>query len=148
MESFTVTIEQRTPGKSALQEEDPLVLRLFQPSISAAELIRRTVEERVREAAAAHHLVEGLQTHQAAEPGPLINGEIQDQVQQGKGDGSFRPCPRVDTEKEVEKALQAFASGRYLLLVGKRRIHSLDEEIALTLETKVVFLRLLPLIGG
>jgi len=55
---------------------------------------------------------------------------------------------QLDWRKQFEVALAAFEANRILILVNERQAESLDKEIVIEPETKVSFLRLVPLIGG
>ncbi len=55
---------------------------------------------------------------------------------------------QLDWHKQFETALEAFESNRILILVNDRQIENLDEEIVVQPETKVAFLKLVPLVGG
>jgi hypothetical protein len=54
----------------------------------------------------------------------------------------------IDWEKQYEKALQAFNQNGFILLVNDRQAEELDEEIELTEDLPISFLRLIPLVGG
>lgn len=55
---------------------------------------------------------------------------------------------QLDWRKQFEVALEAFEVNRILILINERQAESLDEEIVIEPETKVSFLRLVPLVGG
>lgn len=55
---------------------------------------------------------------------------------------------RMRREADRERALTAFAGNGLLVLVGDRQLLDLDEEVELTADTEVTFLRLIPLVGG
>ncbi|MER7570558.1 hypothetical protein [Streptomyces sp. NPDC126514] len=55
---------------------------------------------------------------------------------------------RMPREADRERALRAFAGNGLILLVGDRQPTGLDEEIAVSADTEVTFLRLIPLVGG
>lgn len=64
-------------------------------------------------------------------------------------DGALKPTPReIDPERETEKALEAFRKQRYFVFVDGSRRDDLDEMIPLTAETKIQFVRVMPLVGG
>ncbi len=64
-------------------------------------------------------------------------------------EGTTKPPKRkIDWEKQFALALEAYTAGRVLVLVDDRQTESLDEEFALTTETSVSFLKLVPLVGG
>jgi hypothetical protein len=54
----------------------------------------------------------------------------------------------IDWEKQYEKAVQAFQHNGFIILVNDRQVEELEEEIELTEELPISFLRLVPLIGG
>jgi hypothetical protein len=54
----------------------------------------------------------------------------------------------IDWEKQYEKALQAFQNNGFIILVNDRQVEDLEEEIELTDELPISFLRLIPLVGG
>lgn len=55
---------------------------------------------------------------------------------------------RVDVERQIAIALQAFDRGQLVLLLPNRQAESLDERLSLDDGDEVTFLRLVPLIGG
>ena len=54
----------------------------------------------------------------------------------------------IATEKQKKAALKAFQSNGFFLLVNDTQISDLDDEIVITPDTVVVFLKLVPLVGG
>jgi hypothetical protein len=54
----------------------------------------------------------------------------------------------VDEEREMKVALEAFSQGLYQVYVGDHRLDSLDSDIELEKDTRVTFLRMVPLRGG
>ena len=60
-----------------------------------------------------------------------------------------RPKPvQLDLDEEIQSAIEAFESNRFALLFDDRQIGDLDEEVAITPTSEIVFLRLSPLVGG
>lgn len=55
---------------------------------------------------------------------------------------------QVDAEKQAYLALDAFQKNAYFILINSRQAESLDEEVLLTPETTVSFIKLTPLVGG
>ncbi|MET7616401.1 hypothetical protein [Streptomyces sp. NPDC005408] len=53
-----------------------------------------------------------------------------------------------DTDRAYDRAVEAFGRNGFLVLVGDRQIEELDELVDLGPRTEVVFLRLVPLVGG
>src|SRR5687768_11179677 len=62
--------------------------------------------------------------------------------------GAMRPAPRppLDAGREIERVLMAFRERRFV--VDGSRCDDLDARIALTAETKIRFVRILPLRSG
>ncbi|WP_369146079.1 hypothetical protein [Streptomyces sp. R44] len=54
----------------------------------------------------------------------------------------------ADAEAAFARAVEAFGRNGFLVLVGDRQIEELDETVTVGPETEVVFLRLVPLVGG
>ncbi|CCK27928.1 hypothetical protein BN159_3549 [Streptomyces davaonensis JCM 4913] len=55
---------------------------------------------------------------------------------------------RMRREEDRRLALKAFTANGLIVLVGDRQVTDLDEEVDLTADTEVTFLRLIPLAGG
>ncbi len=62
--------------------------------------------------------------------------------------GDAERATEVDDEEAVAAALLAFEDGLFEVFVDEEPVAGLDEEIALTPSTKLLFLRLVPLAGG
>lgn len=60
----------------------------------------------------------------------------------------FHKPRQVDPQVQFEKTLEAFEGNGFIVLVDDCQVGSLDDEIALRPETKVTFLKLVPLVGG
>ncbi|WP_026116914.1 hypothetical protein [Nocardiopsis valliformis] len=54
----------------------------------------------------------------------------------------------VDWEEQAELAERAFDKQGFVLIVGDRQVESLDEDVDLTGEPELVFVKLVPLVGG
>ncbi|MFJ3101296.1 hypothetical protein [Streptomyces sp. NPDC086835] len=59
----------------------------------------------------------------------------------------FQETPE-GAQEAYERALAAFGSNGFLVLVGERQLTDLDERVDITASTEVTFLRLVPLVGG
>lgn len=55
---------------------------------------------------------------------------------------------RIDWEVQYLKALQAFATNGFFLLVDDRQVEDLDEVVEIQYNTRVSFVKLVPLVGG
>ncbi|MHB1132337.1 MAG: hypothetical protein ACYC4L_08120 [Chloroflexota bacterium] len=66
-----------------------------------------------------------------------------------RGGAVQQPRPRqISAAAETERALTAFEERRFFVLVNGARVADLDEMLTLTPETKLQFVRILPLVGG
>jgi hypothetical protein len=138
-----------TPGRGT-----HLAARVSVPglSIGAEALIRARVELEAERMLATHAqesqgFADWLVRPDAVET--LLNGE---RGPFGPGTGAMTVVRRIDREQYreamVATALKGFAQGRFLLFAGDRQVTALDEAIDLRRTGEVVFLRLLPLVGG
>ena len=131
-----VKVETTIPG-GFLGAPARLVLEFpLQETVSVADLIRLKVEEEARRLIAMQTL------DQCPEAG--LGREYQDLT---SGALAILPQP-LDLEAEVHKAQQAFAEGRFLILVDGHRYTRLDEPVTLTPQSAAKFVRLMPLTGG
>lgn len=64
------------------------------------------------------------------------------------GAAKLEPRPEIDVRQEIERALKAFHERRFFVVIDGSRCDDLDAPIALTTETTIRFVRLLPLKGG
>jgi hypothetical protein len=126
----TVTIREETfPGG----QTDELTLEFLTERVTVRELIRGRVYQTVTEHRA-RHARPRPDAFQPSADERLLNGP--------------RPPRRIDWEAEYERALQAFHKNGVLILVDDRQVTDLDEEVELRADTRVTFLRLVPLAGG
>ena len=54
----------------------------------------------------------------------------------------------IDWKQQYDKALDAFGRNGFLILVDNKQAESFDDEVTITPETRVTFLKLVPLVGG
>ena len=54
----------------------------------------------------------------------------------------------IDPQEAVDNALLAFKDGFYYVLIDEKRVERLEEEITLYSHSHILFLRLVPLVGG
>jgi hypothetical protein len=64
------------------------------------------------------------------------------------GPASGRKAPQIDIEEAQGKALHAFGDGRYMVFVDAQQLEKLSDEVELSTDTKIQFVRVLPLQGG
>jgi hypothetical protein len=133
MNTNRLEVETKIPG-GLLGAPECLVLEFpLEEVLTVQELIRLKVEEEIRRLVA----METLDRHPGREYRNIEAGET-----------SAPGLAGLDPEAEVRKAQQAFASGRFLILVNGRRYTRLDEQLTLAPQTTVKFIRLMPLTGG
>lgn len=112
-----------------------LTLHLPEPTITARELIRARVFEEVR-------------VYNAAPPERFL-GLVQPSDTERELNGyKFREPLKLDGHAQSSAALEAFSRNGFLILVDDRQIESLDEEIRVLPETRVTFLKMVPLGSG
>jgi len=54
----------------------------------------------------------------------------------------------VDAQSQKQLAIQAFQSNGFFLLVNDKQLTELEDEILITPNTSVLFIKLVPLVGG
>ena len=55
---------------------------------------------------------------------------------------------KFDVEREVASAISAISAGQVIMLFNDREVVDLDADLTLTGDSSVIFLRLMPLVGG
>ncbi|WP_150255882.1 hypothetical protein [Nocardiopsis deserti] len=126
-----------------LRVESPLGVGL--PAVELPDLpdrvrVRELIRMRVREEVARYALdrsapYQGLVTPTAAE-------------RQLNTAARRTERPTVDWEEQADLAERAFEKQRFVLIVGDRQVESLEEYVDLTGEPEIVFVQLVPLVGG
>ncbi|MEV6140525.1 hypothetical protein AB0L63_31705 [Nocardia sp. NPDC051990] len=132
-----IEVRSRVPGMSG--DDLPAVLvGLADDRTTVRELIRRAVEEQIRElradAARCRRILDRQYLSAQATTSAIR------MPQQAPGD--------PDVTEEVARAHRAFARGTFVIFAGGRQVADLDEEVTLRLGEPVLFLRLVALVGG
>lgn len=129
---FSVTVRDQS---SAGQSSSALTLS----DLPAATTLRELIRTRVREEVASYN----------AGPTAIFHGLVMPDGAKPAAQGFSMPRPRhIDWEQQAELALEAFASNRFFVLIDGRQVEDLDEELHLTADSDVRFIRLVPLVGG
>lgn len=124
-------VDETTSG----ERRDSWGLEIAEERLALREVIRRRVFQEVAEYnASLHEVFRGLVQPTDAER--LLNGY------------RMRTPRRIDAEQQCALALTAFSRNGFVVLVGDRQVEELDDEVDLPLGTEVVFLKLVPLVGG
>lgn len=70
-------------------------------------------------------------------------------VEQGKVDlGGSDLEQKVDADEAIATALQAFTDGLYFVFLDEQQQENLDDVVTLQPNSQLLFLRLVPLVGG
>ena len=104
---------------------------------SAATTVRDIIRLRVREEVDRFNNSDGPEFH------GLIQPEETERILNG-----VRQRRWLDWEKQCAHAIAAFQSNGFLVFVDDKQITELDAPFELRPQTKVTFLKLVPLIGG
>lgn len=56
--------------------------------------------------------------------------------------------PKIDSEKQIYIALEAYAKNGFFVLVDNKQCDALHDEVILHANSKISFLKLTPLVGG
>jgi hypothetical protein len=131
-----MSVALRIYDQTNAQEREPAItLTLASETISVRELIERRVREEV-------------EVFNSQKP-ELFRGLVQPTDTERTLNGyRFRKPKTLDWREQADAAVDAFENGRIYLLVDDRQFDQLDEQVAVTDRTEVVFLKLVPLIGG
>jgi hypothetical protein len=125
-------VDQTTRGE-ILQE---VTLTLASTRVSAREIIERRVRMEV-------------QTFNEQQDQQVFRGLVQPTDTERELNGYRLKKPRkIDVDEQIKRAIEAFESNRFFMLVGDRQVESLDDLIGIGRDTRVSFLKLVPLVGG
>jgi hypothetical protein len=128
----TLNIRDETLGADSMHD---WALEVTTERLTVRELIRSRVYQEVQD-----YNVEQSQ---------VFRGLVQPEEAEKTLNGWKLKKPRLlDWKKQFERAIEAFEANQVLILVNERQAESLEEEIVITPDTTVTFLRLTPLVGG
>ncbi|MFC4051823.1 hypothetical protein ACFOY4_19220 [Actinomadura syzygii] len=101
--------------------------------------VRELIRLRVREEVARHNV----------RPSERFHGLVRPDGAEAELNGYRLPEPRrLDWERQAEIAERAFLGNGFFVLAGDRQVDDLDEEVDLTADPDLVFIKLVPLVGG
>lgn len=145
---YAVEVQSRVVGGSRDDALSPIVLTLFEETITTAELIARTVEEQVHDLMVARRL-DSLHAERLLAKQYYTSQELAEQIDE-TGAVRYRRSekPAIDVQAQTTRALNAFKAGEFIVIVDGRQVETLVEPVTLKLDTRVTFLRLMPLVGG
>ena len=130
MPTLTIT-DETSPGKITRK----MTVEFLTEKVSVRELIRSRVYQEVQDF-----------NHRQPQ---VFQGLVQPTDTEKTLNGFKLRTPRqIDWKKQFEKAVDAFGRNGFLLLIDDRQAQDLEEEVTVTPETRVTFLKLVPLVGG
>jgi hypothetical protein len=130
--SATLTIRDETLSGESLSE---WALEVLTERLTVRELIRGRVYQEVQDF-----------NRKRAD---VFRGFIQPEGAEKALNGWKLKNPReLDWKKQFDRGLEAFEKSQVLILINDRQAESLDEEFDVGPDTRVTFLRLMPLVGG
>lgn len=78
-----------------------------------------------------------------------FNGLVQPSVSEETLNGyKMKTRKKIDPEKQVYIALEAFSKNGFFILVDNLQVESLDREVPIEKDTRISFVKLTPLVGG
>jgi hypothetical protein len=98
------------------------------------------------------HEVEAFQARQ--EENVFLRALTEEEIERAAAGGAIRSggsevgVQEVDVDAAVDRALEAFEDGLFLVIVDRAQCRSLDERVQVGEESTVTFLRLVALAGG
>lgn len=78
----------------------------------------------------------------------LSKARIDTSAAQGKVNAEPRQAEPVDVDAAIATALSTFEDGFYFVFIDDHQQEDLDAEVALQKDSRVLFVRLTPLVGG
>ncbi|QEG16384.1 hypothetical protein [Gimesia maris] len=132
MSATTLTIRDETMAGKITGE---ITLEFLTENITVRELIRSRVYQEVKDfnAKQTEHFRGLIQPTDTEE---TLNGF------------KLKKSREIDWHEQFAKAVEAFERNQILILVNERQAESLDEEIKITPQSEVSFLKLTLLVGG
>jgi len=121
---------------NTLGDDGPiLVLDFLTEQITVRELIRSRVYQEVKD----------FNTQQTE----FFRGLIQPtETEQTLNGYKLRKPRKIKWETQFEKAITAFQSNGFIILVDDEQVTELEDEITIAPETSITFMKLVPLVGG
>lgn len=153
MPNIQLKIYSRIVGASPQQPPlDPVLVELLEQEITVAELIQRVVEEQIR------HLTHKRQLNSTEVQLALARQYLSAEEVQAQAEGGRVRLPSaspkltqpiaIDSKAEIRKAVDAFKTAQYFVIINGETAKSLNQSFSFDLNTKILFVRVTPLIGG
>lgn len=126
-----LTVTTHIFGLPSGQRTVPVSVMVPAAGFSVRELIARKIEQEWSESAARHR--------------PGLSGEAFS-CEQLLGGGL--PALTDSSCEEIARAQQAFAAREFMIVVDDQRVCDPDEVLAVNPDTRVEFIKILPMVGG
>lgn len=148
MSDCTVQVTPLVLASTAATLPPAVTFHYRSETIRVRELIRRVVTAQIQ-------ILHEQRTHSLCEIQEILarqylaGMEVEELAAEGAVKMPTAPDFRApDLEQEVERALAGFEQGRFFITVNGYQPDSLDDMLLLSEFSKVLFLRLTPLVGG
>jgi hypothetical protein len=105
--------------------------------------VREVIEASLR----AHLQITRLSKSRTDTATHLLDADIASGLMRGKV--ALAPTDQaINADKELDRCLKAFSAGKFHIVVDGQWFRHLDDQVELHEDSKVLFLRLVPLVGG
>lgn len=122
---------------TAGEKTNAMSLDFLTERITVRELIRSRVYQEVKD------------YNVRAQQDTFFRGLVQPNDTEHELNGFRLRKPRhIDWKEQFDVALESFKRNGFLILIDKKQAEDLDDEIEITSDTEVSFVRLVPLVGG
>lgn len=126
--------------------DDPFELHLASEQVTARELIAKRISDEIallevetNKQRQAHNRTRSfLIRFDPGSPEAQLNAPLQQN----------RKLARYNREDEVAAAIAGFETNKFVMLFDDQQVDDLDAPLAVTPQSELIFLRLVPLIGG
>ena len=131
----TITVRDRSPGGGRADHEIALS---FNATVVA---LRDIIAERVRME------VDSYQQKAATLFASNLVQPVDAELRLNEARKKRQPRP-IDVDEQIEIAFQAFERNGFFVLVGDRQLENLDDRVSLDDAPEIIFIKLMPLVGG
>jgi hypothetical protein len=132
-----LTVRDETTSGSVTHE---LTLDVLSEQITVRELIRSRIYQEVQD----YNLRQRQQVADRAFKGLVTPGDSERTLNGPR----LRKPREIDWKQQFEKACEAFDRNGFFILVEDRQAETLEETLTLRHDSKVSFVKLVPLVGG
>ena len=124
---------------------ESIFLELGEQKMAVSTLIRSMVEKKVEQATDWRRL-EWEKVRKILEKRCTPEEDLESQKENGVIQVS--ESPKIDVEEETHRMFNGFKQGDYIIISDGKQLKNLEETLILTPQSKIIFLKLFPLMGG